>query len=88
MSTGAPQLGITLYSLTREYRAGRYTFEELVRKAGEQEVGPPVELVGFQSIRGYPAISDDFALRFPQASRPGGSDPLMLGRQRRHRTST
>ena len=79
MSTGTPRLGITLYSLTREYRAGKYTFEELVREAGEQKVGPPVELVGFQSIRGYPAISDDFALRFRRLIDQAGLTPSCLG---------
>ena len=37
MSAPGPQLGITLYSLTLEYRLGKYTFEEVVRKAGEMQ---------------------------------------------------
>jgi sugar phosphate isomerase/epimerase len=79
MSAAAPQLGITLYSLTLEYRAGKYTFEELLRKAGDTGVGPPVEFVGFQSIRGYPAISDDFALRFRRLLDAAGLTPSCLG---------
>lgn len=79
MSPASPQLGITLYSLTLEYRAGKYTFEELLRKAGDLAVGPPVELVGFQSIRGYPTISDDFALRFRRLLDETGLRPSCLG---------
>ena len=50
-----PQLGVTLFSFTRAYRDYRYTFEELIRKAGRLGFGPGLEIVGFQSIRGYPA---------------------------------
>jgi sugar phosphate isomerase/epimerase len=78
MSAG-PQLGLTLYSLTHEYRAGRYTFEELLRRAGELKVGPPVELVGYQSIRGYPAIDDAFAARFRRLVDAAGLTPSCLG---------
>ena len=73
------QLGVTLYSLTLEYRAGKYTFEELVRRAGELGVGPPVEIVGFQSIRGFPAVSDEFALRFRRLLDEAGLAPSCLG---------
>ena len=74
-----PRIGVTLYSLTLEYRAGKYTFEELVRRAGELGVGPPVEIVGFQSIRGFPAVSDEFALRFRRLSTRRASTPSCLG---------
>ena len=73
------KLGITIYSLTAEYRAGKYTFEELIRKAGELDLGPPVEIVGFQSIRGFPAVSDEFALRFRRLLDDAGLEPSCLG---------
>ena len=72
-------VGITLYSLTLDYRAGRYTLEELIRKAGEMELGPPVEIVGFQSIRGFPAVSDEFAARFRRLVDDAGLVPSCLG---------
>jgi xylose isomerase-like TIM barrel protein len=74
-----PRIGITLYSLSLEYRAGKYTFEELVRKAGELQLGPPVELVGFQSIRGYPHVTDEFATRFRRLCDEAGLQPSCLG---------
>lgn len=79
MTATLPRLGVTLYSLTLEYRAGKYTFEELIRKAGETGVGPPVEIVGFQSIRGFPAVTDEFAARFRRLVEDAGLEPSCLG---------
>lgn len=62
-STSSPTLGITLFSLTAEYKAGKYTFEELLAKTAEVGVGPGVEFVGFQTIRSYPNVSDQYATR-------------------------
>lgn len=78
MSERLPELGITLYSLTLEYRAGKYTFEELIRKAGDSRLGPGVEIVGFQSIRGYPAITKEFAARFRGLLDDAGLTPSCL----------
>jgi hypothetical protein len=75
----SPRLGITLYSLSLEYRASKYTFEELLRGAGERDLGPPLELVGFQSIRGYPLVTDEFATRFRQLLDETGLEPACLG---------
>jgi sugar phosphate isomerase/epimerase len=72
-------LGVTLYAMTSEYRAGKYTFEELIRKAGETDVGPPVEIVGFQSIRGFPEVTDSFAARFRRLVEEAGLEPSCLG---------
>jgi sugar phosphate isomerase/epimerase len=74
-----PRIGITLYSLSLEYRAGKYTFEELVRRAGELQLGPPVEIVGFQSIRGFPTVTDEFAARFRRLLDGAGLEPSCLG---------
>ena len=63
MTTATPQLGITLFSLTAEYKAGKYTFEELLEKTASEGVGPGVEFVGFQSIRTFPYVTDDYAKR-------------------------
>jgi len=73
------KLGITLYSLSLEYRTGKYTLDELIRKAGELRLGPPVEIVGFQSIRGYPAVSDEFARRFRRLLDDAGLEQSCLG---------
>jgi hypothetical protein len=47
-------LGVTLYSMTNEWLAGRYTLTELVDEVGRRGLGPGVEVIGFQSLRGFP----------------------------------
>ena len=74
-----PKLGVTLFSFTPSYRAGLYTFEELIRKCGALGLGPGLEIVGFQSIRGYPTVSDGFALRFRRLLDEVGLEPSALG---------
>lgn len=48
------RLGVTLYSMTNEWLAGRYTLPQLVDEVGRRGLGPCVELIGFQSFRGFP----------------------------------
>lgn len=73
-----PQLGVTLFSFTRAYRDYRYTFEELIGKSGRLGLGPGLEIVGFQSIRGYPTVTDSFALRFRRLLDENGFVPSAL----------
>jgi len=72
------RFGITLYSLTLEYRAGKYTLEEMLRRAGELGVGPGLEIVGFQSIRTFPEVPDRFATRFRRLLDDAGLRPSCL----------
>jgi hypothetical protein len=58
------KLGTTLFSLTTEYINRRYTFEQLLAEVAARGLGPGLEIVGFQSIRGFPTITDAFAERF------------------------
>jgi Xylose isomerase-like TIM barrel len=61
-----PRLGVTLYSFTPDFHAGRYTFEDLTVKAAEHELGPGLEVIGFQSFRNFPHMSSDVERRFLQ----------------------
>ena len=58
------KLGSTLYSFTNEWHERRYGFEDLIAEVARRGLGPGLEIIGFSSIRGFPAISDDFAARF------------------------
>ncbi len=58
------RLGTTLYSLTNEYHSRRYSLELLIRKASELGLGPGLEVVGFQSFRNFPHVSDGDAEHF------------------------
>ena len=61
---GLPKLGITLFSLTLEMRRSDYTLEGMIRRVAELDLGPGLEVVGFQSLRGWPNVSDEFATGF------------------------
>jgi len=59
-----PILGTSLYSFTNEWQQRLYMLDQLVAKVGELGLGPGVEVVGFQSFREYPDVSDEFAGHF------------------------
>jgi sugar phosphate isomerase/epimerase len=61
---GRPKLGVTLYSFTNAFHDRLFDFEGLLREVARLRVGPWIEIVGYQSIRGFPAVSDTFAGRF------------------------
>src|SRR5208337_2921698 len=63
MANNGLQLGTTIFSLNNEYHSRRYSFEQLVTKVGELGLGPGLEIVGFSHIRGFPAVTDEFAER-------------------------
>jgi hypothetical protein len=73
-------LGVTLYSMTNEWLAGRYTLPGLVDEVGRRGLGPGVEVIGFQSLRGFPDKVDPADLRRPaRGDRPERPDPDVAG---------
>jgi hypothetical protein len=64
MAPTLPRLGVTLYSFTLDFHAGRYSFEDLVVEAAERGLGPGLEVIGFQSFRGFPRVPADIERRF------------------------
>lgn len=64
MTAALPKLGVTLYSFTPDFHAGRYTFEDLVVEAAQRGLGPGLEVIGFQSFRGFPHMSREIETRF------------------------
>lgn len=58
------KLGSTLFSFTNEYHSREYSFEQLIAEVARRGLGPGLEVIGFQSIRDFPAVSDAFAERF------------------------
>jgi len=59
-----PIIGTTLYAFTLEWRSGKYSLESLLGEVSKRELCHAIELVGFQTIRGFPNISDAFAKNF------------------------
>ena len=78
-TTAGPKTGTTLYALTNEYLSRRYSFEELLAETAKRGTGPGLELVGFQSIRGFPEVSDEFADRFKALIAQYKLEPTALG---------
>jgi sugar phosphate isomerase/epimerase len=78
MSPALPQTGITLYSFTPDFHAGRMTLEDLFAKAAELDMGPGLEIIGFQSIRGFPTITPEFERHFKGLLDRHGFEPSCL----------
>jgi len=74
-----PILGTTLYSFTNEWLQGLCTLDEEVERVAELDLGPAVEMVGFQSIREFPDVSDEFARHFRGLLDRYGLVPSCLG---------
>ncbi|WP_194820495.1 sugar phosphate isomerase/epimerase [Nocardia sp. XZ_19_385] len=74
-----PRLGVTLYSFTPCFHARRYSFEDLIRVAGERNLGPGLEVVGFQSIKNFPVLPDGFAAHFRRLVEDSGLELSCLG---------
>ena len=49
------QLGLTVYSMTNEWLSGKFTLPQLVDEIGRRKLGPGIEMIGFQSLRGFPS---------------------------------
>ena len=54
--------GVSLFSFTNEWRLGQYTLQSLVEAISTRAIGPGFEIVGFQSLRGYPRLGADEVL--------------------------
>ncbi|MFG1681182.1 sugar phosphate isomerase/epimerase family protein [Nonomuraea sp. NPDC049269] len=73
------KLGITLYSLTSEWAAGRYTFESLLQEVADSGLGPGVEFNAAQMLRTYPSVDDDFVRMWRDRLDQLGLEPSAMG---------
>ena len=72
-------LGTTLYSMTNEWLAGQYTLGSLIDEVGRRGIGPGVEVIGFQSLRGFPnKVSDEDLRTLREAIDRNGLVPTSL----------
>ncbi|MCI3270755.1 sugar phosphate isomerase/epimerase family protein [Streptomyces cylindrosporus] len=78
MSRPLPKLGVTTYSFTPQYHGLELSFEDIVRRIGSLGIGPGLEIVGFQSIKGFPEIPDDFVRLFRGLVDEYGLEPSCL----------
>jgi sugar phosphate isomerase/epimerase len=73
------RLGTSLFSLTNAFYSRRYSLEELIARVAELRLGPGLEMVGFQSIRGFPQVTEEFAGHFRELLSRHGLEPSCLG---------
>ena len=73
-----PRAGVTLYSFTPDFHAGRHTLDQLFERAAELNMGPGLEVVGFQSIRGFPDVTPEFESHFKGLLERHGFEPSCL----------
>lgn len=79
MTNDKIKLGSTLYAFTNEFHQRRYDFEGLIREVAARKLGPGLEIVGFQSLRGFPDVTDEQAARFKDLIAETGLTPSCLG---------
>jgi len=79
MAKNGLRLGTTIYSFTNEYHARRYTLDQLIALTAELGLGPGVELVGFSHVRGFPAVTSEFADHLKATLAQHGLEASCLG---------
>jgi hypothetical protein len=73
------RLGTTAFSFTNEWLARRYTLEGLLRRVAELDLGPAIELIGFQTWRDFPRLSTSDVVAFRRLTDDLGLEPAALG---------
>ena len=74
-STG-PQMGVTLYSFTNEWLTRQFELPGLLREVARRNLGPNIEIIGFQNFKEFPDVSDDFAAQFKDLIAETGLNPV------------
>jgi sugar phosphate isomerase/epimerase len=73
------KLGVSLYSLTSEWAAGRYDLAGLLDAVDRAGIGPGIEIVASQTIRTYPEVTDEFVRAWREAFDRHGFLPSSFG---------
>src|SRR4051795_13019169 len=73
------KLGLTLYSLTSEWAAGRYDLAGLLDAVADAGIGPGIEIVASQTLRTYPLVTDEFVREWRDAVDRHGFVPSSFG---------
>jgi hypothetical protein len=73
------RLGLTLYSLTSEWAAGRHDLAGLLDVVDEAGIGPGIEIVASQTLRTYPVVTPEFVRSWRDAFDRHGFVPSSFG---------
>ncbi|NBC37737.1 sugar phosphate isomerase/epimerase [Novosphingobium sp. FSY-8] len=71
-----PQVGVTLYSFTNEWLTRQFDLDSLMREVAKRNLGPNIEIIGFQSFKEFPDVSDEFADHFKALIAETGLNPV------------
>ena len=72
------QLGTTAFSFTNEWLTRSLTLDGLLRRIAELELGPGLELIGFQTWRSFPSLTRDEIAGFRALVDELGLEPAAL----------
>lgn len=75
-ASSGPQIGVTLYSFTNEWLTRQYDLPGLLHEVARRQLGPNIEIIGFQNFKEFPDVSDDFAARFKDMIAETGLNPV------------
>lgn len=75
-ASSGPQIGVTLYSFTNEWLTRQYDLPGLLHEVARRQLGPNIEIIGFQNFKEFPDVSDDFAGRFKDMIAETGLNPV------------
>lgn len=53
------KLATSLFSFAYEWNSGKYTLEDVIAETRRRNLGTGLEIIGFQSLKGFPYISDE-----------------------------
>ncbi len=53
------KLATSLFSYAYEWNSGKYTLEDVIAETRKRGLGTGLEIIGFQSLRGFPYISNE-----------------------------
>lgn len=70
--------GATLYAFTNAWYRRELTLSQLLAKVAALGLGPGLEVIGYQTFRGFPHISEDDAARFKDLVAEHGLTPSCL----------
>jgi sugar phosphate isomerase/epimerase len=78
-SNVGPQIGVSLYSFTNEWLTRKYDLHELINEVAKRGMGPNIEIIGFQSFKEFPDVSDRYASEFKDLMAENNLVPLSCG---------
>ena len=76
-NTTSFKVGVTLHSFTSEYVSFKWSFDDMLEKAGQ--LGGGIEIVGPSHHRGFPEVSDEFERTFKSGVERYGLTPTSYG---------